>query len=110
MMPHLLFRGVTVEQVKEMSAPLATKLAEVCRCEEDNFFFEVLTTTSIFGGQEIASYPFVEVAWFERGQQVRDSFAKAVTDFVLAAGHEEVEVAFRTYDANAYYANGTHFG
>ncbi|GGE74294.1 DUF1904 family protein [Priestia taiwanensis] len=105
-MPHLFIRGMEVEQVKQMSTPLVEELAQICECGTDNFMLEVLHTTSVFGGEVVPSYPFIEVAWFERGQVVRDEFAKAVTKHTLATGLEEVEVAFRTFAEAAYYING----
>jgi phenylpyruvate tautomerase PptA (4-oxalocrotonate tautomerase family) len=105
-MPHLFIRGMEVNQVKEMSTSLVEELAEICECETDNFMLEVLHTTSVFNGEIVPSYPFIEVAWFERGQLVRDRFAECVTKHVLATGIEEIEVAFRTFVENEYYING----
>ncbi|MGE5705066.1 MAG: DUF1904 family protein [Clostridia bacterium] len=109
-MPQLIVRGITVEQLKTISTPLIAELAEVCECGTDNFMIEYQHTTSIFGGEVVNSYPFIEVAWFERGQQVRDRFAEAVTRHVLSLGIPEVEIAFAVYREDSYYLNGKHFG
>ena len=31
-MPHVVFRGITTEQLKHISKPLVEKLAEICEC------------------------------------------------------------------------------
>lgn len=105
-MPHLVIRGVSVEEMKRMSTPLAGELAEICECDTDNFTFEVLPSTFVFDGREIPAFPLIEVKWFERGQEVRDKFAQAVTDYVMSTGVKEVEVAFIPFSETAYYING----
>ncbi|MDH4619045.1 DUF1904 family protein [Brevibacillus sp. AY1] len=108
-MPHLLVRGVKAEQMAAISQPLTEELAAICQCGTDNFTIECLQTTGVFDGKIVDSYPFVEVAWFERGQETRDQFAQAVTKHVLSLGVPEVEVAFFAYQKESYYINGKHF-
>ncbi|GLX67651.1 DUF1904 family protein [Paenibacillus glycanilyticus] len=106
-MPQLLFRGVPAEKLQTISQPLSEELALICECGTDNFTMEYVHTTAIYGGlAEGQSYPFVEVGWFERGQAVRDRFAKAVTEQLARIGVHELEVAFRTYREDSYYING----
>jgi len=105
-MPHLLIRGVAPEQVRAVSAKLAEELAEICACPPDHFAMECLATTAAFGG-----YPFVEVAWFDRGREAQDRFARAVDRHLREAlGLPELEIAFRTYRRRDYYANGESLG
>jgi phenylpyruvate tautomerase PptA (4-oxalocrotonate tautomerase family) len=108
-MPHLLVRGIKAEEMAKISEPLAEELAAICECGTDNFTIECLHTTGVFGGKVVDSFPFIEVAWFERGQQTRDRFAQAVTRHVLSLDIPEVEVAFKAYEKKGYYANGEHF-
>lgn len=105
-MPHLIFRGVTIDQVKSVSQPLVKELSTICACGEDNFSLEVLRSAFIENGEEVQPYPFVEVKWFERGDDVRDQFAKAITKYILDLGVNEVEVAFIAYTESVYYING----
>lgn len=109
-MPHILVRGILADQLKTVAKPLVTELADICGCRTDNFMIECLHTTSIVDGEIAASYPFVEVGWFERGQETRDRFAKAVAKHVLSLGVPEFELAFRTYEENGYYVNGELIG
>lgn len=108
-MPHLFIRGITVEQVKSISKPLVEELAELCSCGTDNFTLEVLNSTFVFNEKEVPGYPFIEVKWFERGQDTRDRFAQIVSQQVLSLGIPEVEVAFTAFSESAYYANGKSF-
>ncbi|MBB6675343.1 DUF1904 family protein [Cohnella nanjingensis] len=109
-MPHLLFRGVLPEQVRAISGPLADELAAICGCPADDMMLECQHTTSLARGEIVPSYPFVEVAWFERGPETRARFAQTVDRHVRGLGIPELEVAFRTYRPAAYYANGEAFG
>ncbi|OXM82392.1 DUF1904 family protein [Paenibacillus rigui] len=109
-MPHLVCRGLSVEQVRTISKPLLEELAVICECDTSNFMLECLTVTSVFDGDVVNTYPFIEVGWFDRGQSIRDLVAKAITEHCLASGVPEVEVAFRTYREDSYYTNGQHYG
>lgn len=108
-MPHLLFRGVPAEQLQAVTPALADKLAAICECGTDNFTMACLHTTSVFGSQgqaNEAAFAFIEVGWFERGQQVRNSFAQAVTESVRRLGISEIEIVFHAYREDSYYING----
>lgn len=109
-MPHLVIRGVSIEEAKKISKPLVVELAEICECGTDNFTFEVPHSTFVFDGEEIPAFPLIEVKWFERGQVTRDRFAKSVTKHILSTGVEEVEVVFISFSEPAYYINGDRVG
>lgn len=109
-MPHIVFRGVNVQQLKKISEPLAEELADICDCETDNFTFELPVVVSVFRGREIEPFPLIEVKWFERGEIIRDRAAVAITKRLMDLGIPEVEVAFSSYSENAYYINGKSCG
>ncbi|PLR83560.1 DUF1904 domain-containing protein [Bacillus canaveralius] len=108
-MPHLMIRGISVEQVKSISTPLVKELAELCICETDNFTLEIVKSTFVFDENEVQGYPFIEVKWFERSQDIQDQFAHLVTKHVLSLGIPEVEVAFAAFLESSYYLNGKSF-
>ena len=85
-MPHVVFRGITTEQLKSISKPLVEELADICECGTDNFTLELPSSTFVFNGEEIEAFPLIEVKWFERGQEIRDRFAKAITTYVMDFG------------------------
>ncbi|PGE06872.1 hypothetical protein COM64_32120, partial [Bacillus toyonensis] len=49
-MPHVVFRGITTEQLKSISKPLVEELAENCECGTDNFTLELPSSTFVFNG------------------------------------------------------------
>ncbi|TVY09102.1 DUF1904 family protein [Paenibacillus cremeus] len=108
-MPHLSVRGIEAEDLRTISQPLVEELAAICACGEDQFTIGCFATISVFGGAFVSTYPFIEVAWFDRGQETRDKFAQAITKHVLSLGIPEVEIAFKAYLPECYYANGEHF-
>ncbi|MCM3766023.1 DUF1904 domain-containing protein [Neobacillus niacini] len=108
-MPHLIIRGVSIEQVKSISTALVQELAELCACGTDNFTLELVHSTYVFDGNEVPGYSLIEVKWFERGQEIQDQFANIVTRQIHALGIPEVEVAFSTFLESAYYLNGKSF-
>lgn len=105
-MPHLLVRGIKAEQMSTISSAVVEELAAICQCGTDNFLIDCLHTTSVFDGKIVETYPFIEVAWFERGLETRDRVAKSIAKHVLRLGLDEVEIAFRTYQKDSYYLNG----
>ena len=107
-MPQLTIRGIEPHTAAAIAVPLVQELALVCACGTDNFTLDILqvTTVSVTGGQPTDTYPFIEVAWFERGQAVRDRFAETVTRHLRQGGVSEVEIAFKVYAEAAYYVNG----
>ncbi|WP_217595438.1 DUF1904 family protein [Cohnella sp. GbtcB17] len=109
-MPHIYFRGLTVEQVQAIGESLETELSAIIGCETGDLMLEVVHTTCIAGGRVAPSYPFVEVAWFERGREVRDAVARCLDKHIRGSGVPEAEVAFRSYRPADYYANGEPFG
>lgn len=109
-MPHIYFRGVSVETVRAAGPALEEELSAIIGCERSDLMLEILHTTCVAGGELASSYPFVEIAWFERGREVRDAAARCVDRLLREQGVPEVEVAFRVYRPAAYYAGGEPFG
>jgi len=105
-MPQLTVRGISAEKMMGVSKALVEELAAICGCGTDNFTIDCLAVTSVFDGATTDTFPFVEVAWFDRGRDVRDRFAEAVTRRVRITGVSDLEVAFKTYKEDAYYING----
>ncbi|WNQ09078.1 DUF1904 family protein [Paenibacillus aurantius] len=105
-MPQLTFRGVHPDRLMPVSSSLVEELAGICGCGPGEFTLDVLSITSIGNGGLVPVYPFVEVAWFERGTAVRDAFAATVAGHLREAGVPEMEIAFKVYEPDAYYING----
>lgn len=109
-MPHIRFRGMEKQEIKDISIDITRKLAAVIECPEDWFTLEYISTDFIFGGEDSKGYPFVEVLWFDRGQEVKDRAAKIITEAVRKSRRkDDICVIFTNLDGKNYYENGTHF-
>lgn len=106
-MPQLTVRGIPVQTLMQLSSSMVDELAQLCGCGTDNFTIDALQVVSVFGGAQADTYPFIEVAWFDRGEETRDRFAEIVTRHAREAGIAEIEVAFKVYREEAYYINGS---
>lgn len=109
-MPHIRFRSLQSHHVSQLSVELTPALASAIQTSEDNFTFELIQTQYFIHGQPTSSYPFVEVLWFARSQEVQDRCALLITEKVKALSKaEDVVVVFTVLEKTAYYENGTHF-
>lgn len=109
-MPHIRMRAVRKEQVQELSSSLAKELAPAMKTSEDNFTFEFIHSQFYSAGQETSSYPFVEVLWFARSQEVQDECASIITRQLKKIGrYDDVVVVFQVLHQECYYENGIHF-
>lgn len=108
-MPQIRFRGLNSKDVKAISKELVNNLTNIIGCPRNYFILEVVNSTFIHDGSEVDGYPFVEVAWFDRGQEIRDKTAVEITRAVKAVIDGDVDVAFINYKEDSYYENGKHF-
>ncbi|WP_245585945.1 DUF1904 family protein [Paenibacillus pinihumi] len=105
-LPQLTVRGIDKDVLAVISKPLLQEMAQVCGCGTDNFTIDCLQVTAIGEEGVTGVYPFIEVAWFERGREVRDVLARTITSHIQAAGIQELEIAFKVYQEDGYYING----
>lgn len=77
----------------------------------EDFTFEYIYTTFFHEGEVSPAYPFIEVFWFERGQEVRDTVAQVVTKQVkeIVGEDNNVAVIFTALEPSAYYDNAKHY-
>lgn len=107
-MPMLRVRGIDEFEVKVASTVLVDELAEIIGCPRDYFTIEMIKSHFIMDGNVVAAPALVEVAWFDRGQEVRDQVATCITKH-LKGEKPYLEVYFITLEESAYYENGVHF-
>lgn len=108
-MPQLTVRGVDKNIIKEASVRLVKELAELIHCNEDSFTIDLIETSSFFKGETVATYPFVQVGWFDRGKEVQDSFASIITNILSDHGILDLEIVFTIFKKDSYYSNGESF-
>lgn len=105
-MPHLTFRGFTDNQVQKASEILIPDLAKLLDCPEDYFMFDALSVKSFYKGQEAVTFPYINIAWFERGKTPRDAMAQLITQAMNALGVPELEIGYTVLTEAGYYING----
>lgn len=108
-MPQLKIRGIEADKIKEVSKELVDELAEIVGCPRDYFTIECINTTSIFDGEIVKAYPFIEIVWFDRGQETQDNVARVITRYVNKIGIKDLDMAFTVFKESRYYENGEHF-
>ncbi|MBC9784247.1 DUF1904 domain-containing protein [Heliobacterium chlorum] len=108
-MPQIMIRGMELNDIKRISKPLVDELSEVIGCPRDYFTIEQIHSTFIADGEITKAYPFIQVNWFDRGQEIQDKAAKVIDSYVRDAGYEQVEVYFIVLNEEKYYENGEHY-
>ena len=111
-MPHLRFRGIEREALMQLSGPLVEQLSALTGAPVAHFTIERVQTEFIISGEAVAGYPFVELMWFDRGQEVQDAAARLITSAVKAQLGEaqDVAVVVLPLTRSGYYDNGQHYG
>lgn len=108
-MPQIIIRGMDQEDVKFISKQLVTELTEYIGCPREYFAIELLQTVCISEGEVGKGPLFVQVNWFDRGQNVQDQAAAILDRNIRNAGYSEIEIYFLVLDENKYYENGCHY-
>lgn len=108
-MPQIKLRGIETELVRKVSKQLIDELAILTLSPRDDFTLEVIHSTFVMDGDVVLGYPFVEVAWFDRGQETQDQVAQAISQLLHEAGCTSVDIMFTILDKLRYYENGVHY-
>ena len=108
-MPQLKVIGVEVNDLCKISADMVQEMQELLQCPKNYFTLECINSTYIMDGEIVKAYPKVDIAWFDRGQEVQDTMAKIVTKYIHSVGYKDVDVIFSVLEEKKYYENGEHF-
>lgn len=110
-MPHLRFRALETQHVQSLSQSLLAPLQPLMACPNEDFTFEKVASDFYFSGLPTSAYPFVEVLWFDRGQEKQDLIAKIITEQVrhLRPDTQDIAVIFHALTPARYYDNGQHY-
>ncbi len=108
-MPQIRMRGVQAEKIAPVSKDLVDQLHAITGTAREHFTIELTHSTYILDGAVVPSIPFVEIAWFDRGQEVQDRVAQVVTAAMKQAGYPELDMVFTLMERSRYYENGQHF-
>ncbi len=108
-MPHIRCRGMQRDTVVAISETLVEQLAELTKAPAAHFTIEYIPAEFIatrFGGQ---AYPFIELFWFDRGQEMQDAAAQLITSIVKSKLEMDVAVVVQPMQRTNYYDNGQHY-
>lgn len=108
--PHIRIRSVSEKNVQALSKKLPKDLAKAMETTEDNFSFELISTKYFSNGKAKKSYPYIEVHWFERTQEIKQRSANIITDLVRSLTKaEDIAVVFTPIQKSDYFENGKSF-
>lgn len=105
-MPRLAFHAITPDTVIAAHAPLMADFEEILGPAAAHTVFEVVQSTFV----PAPSFPFVEVAMFDRGLEVQDALARSLNQRLQEAGCSSVDIAFRRLERRGYYEEGAPLG
>lgn len=105
-MPQIKIRGIETAIIRKLSKQLIDELAVLTQSPRDYFTLEVIHSTFIMDGDVVPGYPFVEVAWFDRGQEIQDQVAQAISRLLNEGGCSSVDIMFTILEKSRYYENG----
>lgn len=109
-MPHIRCRGLEFETVKKISTFLVDGLTNIIECDRSWFTVEFIESTFISDGKISNGYPFIEILWFNRGQDVKDKVAKFTTSLLEKdSNYPAITVIFTDLKGEDYYENAEHF-
>lgn len=109
-MPHIRIRALHESTVQKLSLELPQELAPIMQTSIDNFTVEKVTTEFYKNGVRSEGDPMIEVFWFERDQDVKNTSAKRITDLVRKhIKNGDIAVVFTALPQESYYENGEHF-
>lgn len=108
-MPQIKIRGIEVEKICSISTNMIDELEGIIGCPREYFTIEYIPSTFIKDGKLDEGYAFVEVVWFNRGQEIQDIVAKRITSLIHNLGYQNVDIFFTVLKENFYYENGEHF-
>lgn len=108
-MPHLNFKNIERNKVKQLCKELTPQLAKEIDCPEDWITFSHMESQTFVQGEDNDDIVFVNVEWFPRTQEVQDKVASVLHNGVVETGSKEVVIIFNELKKEAYYEEGQHF-
>ncbi|MEL0638035.1 MULTISPECIES: DUF1904 family protein [Marinomonas] len=110
-MPHLRVRGLPFEDLESIADKLIETLAKITDTPNSHFTLEYQATTYLVVGGASPSYPFFDILWFDRGDEVKAQVAGTIEELVrpLVASGQDITVLFHDLQGKDYYENGEHF-
>lgn len=108
-MPQIKMRGIEIDLIQKLSKQLIHELAVITQSPRDDFTLELINSTFVLDGEIVQGYPFVEIAWFDRGQEIQDKVAQTISQLINEADYPSVDIMFTILEKSRYYENGEHY-
>lgn len=110
-MPHIRFRAVSVDTLQRISTPLLAELCTLTGGKPEFVTLECVDSIRVRDGAIEAGFPFVELVWFERPQEMQDVAAALITRHLKAVLGEQTYVVVQVLPIvkSHYYSNGQHY-
>lgn len=110
-MPHIRVRGMEQKLLAGVAEGIVEQIAHATQTPNDHFTLEHIPSAYIVKGGASEAYPFVEILWFDRGQDMKTKVA-AIVDKALRniVGEDtDITVLFSDLRGQDYYENREHF-
>lgn len=110
-MPHIRIRGLEKSVVVAVGKELVNEMVEVMKCPKSVITLEYIETLYIDEGVENTGVlPMVEIAWFDKGAEVKQEVADTITRLINSEKKvERLAVYFTDMTKENYFANGVHY-
>ncbi len=111
-MPHFTFKNVQKADVLDFSKSISSDLSKIIGCDEDWLYFNHLENTCFVLGEDYTKKcVYVEIGWFDRGDEAKVMVANIVTKAVKEKypNLAEIIVTFTDYDKYNYVENGERY-
>ena len=108
-MPRITTHAIPLEIVMKVSGPLTDDLSALFGIPREHFSLEVRDGNFVRDGALVPGDPFVEMALFDRGPELEDQAARAVTRHLQAAGCPHLDLYLCRLERHRYYEDGEPF-
>ena len=108
-MPRITTHAIPLEVVRAVSTALVDDLVKLTNVPRAHFTLEVRADPFVLDGAVVAGEPFIELALFDRGQEMEDALAALLTRHFKAALGAAPDVYLQRLERRRYYEDGAHF-
>ncbi|MDG6881246.1 Domain of uncharacterised function (DUF1904) [Phocoenobacter uteri] len=110
-MPHLKIRGIEKSLIVENSKEIIDGLTDIIKCDREWFTLECNSTEYIFDGKIVEGFTFIELYWFDRGEEVKKQTADFLIKLIKRINNDkDCTVIFFPLTGDNYCENGEFFG
>ena len=110
-MPHIRARGIDQKTLEGIAEEIVVQIAKVTQTPHDHFTVEHIQSAYIAKGGASGVYPFIEVLWFDRGQETKTKVASIIDSALRPVVGEktDITIVFSDLRGQDYYENREHF-